>query len=139
MGLGAQIVWLFVMAVPIASITWTITQEEILREPREYAQRQSEHAGQWWVRKFFYLFTCQYCFSHYVALFFLVITGYRLLSPGWPGYVIGFFSLVWVANVYMSIYAWLRQEFKREKYEAKAVEHELKEKTAAPHIEKPAA
>jgi hypothetical protein len=137
--LGAQIVWLFVLALPVASVAWTLTQEEISREPREYAQRQSEHAPQWWKRKFFYLFTCQYCTSHYVTLFFVAVTGYKLLSPGWPGYLISLFAVVWVANFYMSVYAWLRQEFKTQKFEAKAVEHEVNQKISGPKIERPAA
>lgn len=128
MPLGSQIVWLFVLAVPVACVTWTITQEEIFREPREYCEKQVQCAPEWWKRKFFYLFTCHYCFSHYVTVFFVAITGYQLLVSGWPGYVIAFFAVVWVANVYMSIYAWLRQQYKTQKFEAKVVEHEVKKK-----------
>ena len=36
-------------------------------------------------RKFFYLFTCEYCFSHYVTVFFLILTRYRLLLDDWRG------------------------------------------------------
>ena len=32
-----QLTWLFVLALPVASIAWTITHEEIFREPREWA------------------------------------------------------------------------------------------------------
>lgn len=137
--LANQVVWLFVMALAIASVSWTVTQEEIFHEARLYAQRQSESARQGWRRKLFYPLTCHYCFSHYVAAFFVGITGYKLLSQRWPGYLISFFAVVWVANLYMSVYAWLRQEFKREKFEAKVMEHEAEEKTSRPHIEKPAA
>lgn len=137
--LAAQLVWLLVLPLAVASVAWTITQEEITREVRDYALRQSESAPQWWKRKFFYLSTCQYCTSHYVTLFFVAITGYKLLSPRWPGYLISFFAVVWVANFYMSVYAWLRQEFKTQKFEAKAVEHEVNEKISGPKIERPAA
>ena len=60
-------------------------------------------AEAWYERKFFYLFTCEYCFSHYVTIFFLIITRYTLLYDGWRGYLIAGFSLVWIANQYMSI------------------------------------
>lgn len=68
-------------------------------------------------RKFFYLFTCEYCFSHYVTIFFLIITGYQLLLTDWRGYLIAGFALVWIANFYMSIFAFLRQSIKLEKTE----------------------
>jgi hypothetical protein len=29
------------------------------------------------------LFTCEYCFSHYVTVFFLLITRYNLLYADW--------------------------------------------------------
>ncbi len=68
-------------------------------------------------RKFFYLFTCEYCFSHYIAAVFLVITRYKLLLPDWRGYLIAGFSLVWVANVYMGIFARIRLDLRKERIE----------------------
>ena len=73
-------------------------------------------------RKFFYLFTCEYCFSHYVAAVFLLITKFKLLYPEWRGYLIAGFSLVWVANVYMSLFARIRLEVKRERVQIKQQE-----------------
>ncbi|HEV8181656.1 MAG TPA: hypothetical protein VGQ61_04740, partial [Candidatus Angelobacter sp.] len=67
MPLTLQIVWLFTLALPIASIAWTITHEEVFREPREYCIRQSESHPNPACRKFFFLFTCEFCFSHYVT------------------------------------------------------------------------
>jgi len=63
-----QLVWLFVLAIPIASIAWTITHEEIFRETREYCKRQCEPGRNVFRRKFFYLFTCEYCFCYYVVI-----------------------------------------------------------------------
>ena len=136
--LSQQVVWLVILAIPIASISWTITQEEVFREPRDYCLRMSQHASRGWMRKFFYLFTCHYCLSHYVTAVFLVLTKFKLLYLDWRGYIISLFALVYVANFYISVYAWLRQQFKREKYEARIIEHEAKEKTGS-RIEKPAA
>jgi hypothetical protein len=140
MSLPAQVVWLLVMAIPIACIAWTVTQEEILREFHDYAERQRDNAPQLWKRKFYYLLTCPYCFSHYVAIFFLVLTRYKLLYQDWRGYIIAGFALVWVANQYMSVYALLRQDLKKERFVAKAVEHRVKQEIE-PQIEihKPAA
>jgi hypothetical protein len=73
-------------------------------------------------RKFFYLLTCPFCLSHYVTLFFLFFTGYRLLLEDWRGYVLAGFSLVWVANLYMNVYALIRQGLKKEKAEITVLE-----------------
>ena len=75
-------------------------------------------------RKFFYVFTCEYCFSHYVAAAAVGLTGFRLLVPGWPGALIAWLSVVWVANVYMSLFVRLRLDIKRERVEISAEERE---------------
>ena len=116
------LVLLFVLAVPIACIAWTVTHEEVFREPREWMTKRSERARSIWVRKFFYLFTCEYCFSHWVTLAFLFITRYKLVYDDWRGYLIAGFSLVWVANMYMSFFGRLRLDIKREKVEIAAEE-----------------
>ena len=127
-----QIVWLLLLALPIACAAWTVTHEEVFREPRDYCLDRSQHARNLAVRKFFYLFTCEYCFSHYVTIFFLIVTRYRLLLDDWRGYVIAFFALVAVANVYMSSFGRLRQEVKTEGLEAKKKEIELEEAKNGP-------
>jgi len=113
--LGTQILWLVLLSLPVSCIAWTVTHEDLFREPREYCIRRSEGAGRWYIRKFFYLFSCEYCFSHYVALAVLIMTGYRLLLPDWRGFVIAGFALVWVANLSMSLFARLRLEIKSER------------------------
>ena len=120
-----QIIWLFVLAVPIAAIAWTVTHEEIFREPRQYCARQTEDNPLFLPRKFFYIFTCEYCFSHYVTIFFLIITRYKLLYDDWRGYLIAGFALVWIANQYMSIYAHLRLDIRKDRIEIKHVEKQV--------------
>ncbi|HEV7506718.1 MAG TPA: hypothetical protein VGS07_17630 [Thermoanaerobaculia bacterium] len=122
-----QIVWLLVLAVPIACVAWTVTHEEIFKEPREYCAHRSQSARSLAGRKFFYLFTCEYCFSHYVTIFFLILTRYRLLLDDWRGYLVAFFALVAVANVYMSAFGRLRQEVKSQSLEATIKEETLKD------------
>ncbi len=77
-------------------------------------------------RKLFFIFTCEYCFSHYVTIFFLLVTRYRLLFNDWRGFLIGGFALVWVANQYMSLYGRLRLDIRRERVEIKEVEQQVK-------------
>jgi hypothetical protein len=125
MALGLQIIWLFILAIPIACISWTVTHEEIFREPREYFIRKSTTCPTFWQRKFFYLFTCEYCFSHYVTVAVLLLTSYTLLFDDWRGYVISGFSLVWIANVYMTLFALVRQGVKSEKLEVELKEEQL--------------
>lgn len=125
MDIRTQIAWLFLLSIPIASISWTVTHEEVFREPREYFVRMSQSGKTIIVRKFFYLFTCEYCFSHYVTALFLFITRYQLLIEDWRGYLIGGFALVWIANIYMSLYAFIRIDIKKERIRAKHEEVKL--------------
>ena len=115
MSLGLQIAHLFLLAIPIACISWTVTHEEVFKEPREFCVRCSKENRYFFVRKFFYLFTCEYCFSHYVTIGMLFLTDYHLLFPDWRGYLVGGFSLVWVANLYMSLFYMIRIDIKKDK------------------------
>jgi hypothetical protein len=125
--IALQIVWLFVLALPVASIAWTITQEEIFREPREYCLDRSRNCPKWYQRKVFYVLTCEYCLSHYIAIFFLAISRFTLLLPGWRGFLIALFSLVWIGNFYMGLYGRLRLDIKSTKIDVKKEEHALNE------------
>jgi hypothetical protein len=125
-----QLLWLFILAAPVACVAWTVTHEEVFREARQWCERRSETARRIYQRKFFYLFTCEYCFSHYVAGAAVLLTGYRLLLPDWRGGVIAWFTLVWVANVYMSLFGRLRLDIKRERVEIKLEERAVDRETA---------
>jgi hypothetical protein len=125
-GLGLQVALLFVLAMPIASIAWTVTHEEIFREPRDWCLNRSKTCRSIFQRKFFYLFTCEYCFSHYVTIGLLVLTRYHLWLPDWRGYVLAGFSLVFIANIYMSAFGELRLEIRQDRQEI-ATNEELAE------------
>lgn len=125
MDLQTEIIWLFILAIPIASMSWTVTHEEVFREPRQYCIRMSKEGKRMAVRKFFYLFTCEYCFSHYITLLMLIITRYTLLIDDWRGYLISLFALVWVANIYMSLYAFIRVDIKKERIKTKSEQQKL--------------
>jgi hypothetical protein len=117
MSLSLQVLSLFIIALPVASVAWTITHEEVMHEFHQFCLLQSKARGHLLARKFFYLFTCEFCLSHYVAAVFLIVTGYKLLYPDWRGYLIAGFSLVWVANVYMSVFGWIRLDLRMERAE----------------------
>jgi hypothetical protein len=109
-----QFAYLLLLALPIACVSWTVTHEEVFREPREFCKKKAQDCKPLPMRKFFYLFTCEYCFSHYVAAMFLVITRFTMLYAGWRGYLVSWFALVWIANIYMSVFNRLRLEIKHE-------------------------
>lgn len=120
-----MIVELFVLAIPIACVARTVVFEEVFREAREYCKCRSETCSRILEKKFFYLFTCEYCFSHYVTVLFLFITGYHLLFLDWRGYLISFFALVFVANAYLNLYNRLRIDITAQKVQTKATEQEI--------------
>ncbi|MCU1288758.1 MAG: hypothetical protein JWN60_987 [Acidobacteria bacterium] len=125
MQISTQIFWLVILSMIVASIAWTVTQEEIFREIREKCEERSQNCGSLLQRKFFYVFTCEYCFSHWVTILILILTGFQLLLDDWRGYVLAFFALPWLANQWMSLYRRLRVGIKHENVKAKVVEGQL--------------
>ena len=121
-----QIYTLVILSLVVASLSWTVTQEEVFREFHDYCAGRSQATQRILERKFFYLFTCEYCFSHYVTVVLLIITKYTLLFPDWRGYLIAGFSMVWIANIYMSLYNLIRIDLKKEKIRAEKEESELR-------------
>jgi hypothetical protein len=126
MTISTQLTWLFILAIPIACIAWTITHEEIFKEPRDFCAKYSRISKTLLQRKFFYVFTCEYCFSHYVTILILVVSKYHLLFNDWRGYLIAGFSLVWIANIYMSLFNLIRADLKKENTEISIKEEEKK-------------
>ena len=126
-----QVFWLLTLAAPVSAISWAVTHEELFRELQEFSKRESSQAPTTVRRKALYLLTCEFCFSHYVSIVFLLLTHFQLLLPGWRGYLIALFALVWIANLYMSFYAHIRLDVKHERIEIKRKETALKEKRTA--------
>lgn len=123
--LWQQIVWLLVLALPVATVSWTVVHEEVFRELREFCAERSKACRGLLQRKFFYVFTCEYCFSHYVVALVLATTGYRLLLDDWRGYLLSFFALAGMANVYLSLYSRLRVDIKSERLDVVAKEEAI--------------
>jgi hypothetical protein len=114
LSLEYQTGFLLLLSLPVACISWTVTHEEIFREPRDYCKDKSNNCGSLYLRKLFYLFTCEYCFSHYVTATLLLLTHFQMLYAGWRGYLIAEFALVWAANTFMSLFNRIRLDLKAE-------------------------
>ena len=122
MPIGRQVLLLFLFAIPVACVTWTLTHEDVFREPREWLTARSQASRNILSRKFFYLFGCEYCFSHYVTIGMLFLTRFTLVLEGWRGYLIAGFSIVWIANLYMSLFGRLRLAITSERQDIAVVE-----------------
>ncbi len=125
MDISTQIFWLLILSMVVASIAWTVTQEEIFKEWREFCDDRRNNCQSLSQRKFFYVFTCEYCFSHWTTILILLLTGFQLLIDDWRGYILAFFAIPWLANQMMSIYRRLRVGIKHENLKAKIVEEKL--------------
>ena len=119
-----QVVRLLILAVPVAWLAWTVTKEEVFREARDYCVKQSRECRRLLHRKFFYLFTCEYCFAHWCALGLQFVYHFKLAFDDWRGYAVGFAALVWTANVYMSLYQRLRVDIRKDRAVADRAEAE---------------
>ena len=125
MSISNQIFWTVILSLIVASIAWTVTQEEIFSEWRDAFEKKSKTASNILVRKFFYVFTCEYCFSHWVTILILILTGFRILIEDWRGYILAFFLLPWLANQWMSVYRRLRVGIKHENLLAEVVKEKI--------------
>jgi hypothetical protein len=114
---GTDLLTLLILALPVAAIAWTVTHEELFRELRDYCAKRSEKCGTLPARKFFYLFTCEYCFSHYVSAGMLLMTRFTLLYDDWRGWFITWLALVWVANHLIGVFGRLRLGIRSERLE----------------------
>ena len=114
---GHDLLALFILALPVAAISWAVTHEEMFRELHDYCVDRSRAATRLPARKFYYLLTCEYCLSHYVSAGMLLLTQFKLLYEDWRGYFIAWLSLVWVANHLISLYGRLRLGIRSERLE----------------------
>ena len=123
--MAAQIFWVLVLAIPIACVSRTVVFEEIFRELRDWCDQRQQCSRNLLARKLYYILTCEYCFSHYVTIFFLILTGFRLLIDDWRGYLLSFFALVLVANAYLNLYNRLRVDITQAKVQTKRLEKQI--------------
>ena len=60
-----------------------------------------------------------------MAAGFIALTQFQLLLADWRGYLVAWFAVVAVANLYMSLFGRLRVDIKSEGLEAKVKEQEI--------------
>src|SRR5437868_5249614 len=83
MSLGTQVVWLFVMALAVASVAGTVTHEEVFRERREYGAKQGRKPPILPRRRSSYCLPCNSVFGPSVAAFFLRFPGTKFFFKTW--------------------------------------------------------
>ena len=127
MEIATQIFGLIILSMVVACIAWTVTQEEIFREWNEYCKNKCENRENLLKRKFFYVFTCEYCFSHWVTILILILSNFQLLINDWRGYILAFFTITWLANFWMITYHRLRVEIKHENALAEKVKEGIED------------
>lgn len=128
MDYGSQVALAALLALPVACIVWTFTQEEIFRELRDGLKAyQRRHPDSTWRKKLAYLPTCPYCLSHYVAATFIAMFNFSMLTDDWRGYVVSLFSIVLISNVYITLYNLLRVALRASKAAADRAEAEAEE------------
>jgi hypothetical protein len=93
---------LFMLALVVAVISRTVTQEAIFAELQSWARSRSTAFG----RKLAYPLQCQYCFSHWVAAGLTAVIGYTAVQTGSTAYdfLLTVFFLVGVANGFLIAY-----------------------------------
>ena len=94
---------LFELALVVAVISRTVTKEEVFREWREMCARHAA-CGTLPKRKLCYVFTCTYCFSHWVSLGVVVASGFHFVCGDWRGLIMAIFAMVGIANLYAVAY-----------------------------------
>lgn len=130
MPIGHQVLLLFLFAIPVACVSWTVTHEALFSELRDWLTARSQASRNILSRKFYYVFSCEYCFSHYVTIGTLLLTRYTLVFEDWRGYLIAGFSIVWIANFYMSLFGRLRLAITSERQDIAVVEKMVQKEEA---------
>jgi hypothetical protein len=131
---GTELLQLLVLALPVAAISWTVTHEDLFREVHDYCVDRSKKAERLPIRKFFYLLTCAYCFSHYVSAAVVMATGFKLLYGDWRGLVIAWLAIVWVANHFISLYGRLRLGIQSERLDI-GLKEAVTKRSGGAHVE----
>jgi len=106
MDLTTNVLFLFILAMPIASIAWTVTHEEVVGEFRDYCIVESKTT------------TLPQFFLSLPAINFCIQAEAPKREPsGWRGHLIAGFSLVSIANMYMGIFGGIRLDIRKERAE----------------------
>lgn len=129
-----------ILALPVACVSWTVTHEKVFEPMRQWfddihTARYSFTRERGWVERFLrhmaYAPTCEYCFSHYVAMVALWFYPVPMLlfasnfTHPLATIVLTWFALVWVANLYMNLHFRLRLSIRESGNRSKVIERSL--------------
>ncbi len=108
---------LFYYAAVVAVLVRSITKEEITREPRRWlSDFAHDRRHNRVLRKLAYMPTCEFCCSFWVTLILLAgVFQFGLIFDDWRGYFVSIFTVMAVANVYMSLFDYLRVDLRKER------------------------
>jgi hypothetical protein len=125
-----ELVAVCLVAIPVACVSWTIAKEELFREFREWCkanglacEKIKNRIGRFIMVKLNYLPRCYYCTSFYVCEVFILLTGVKFVSPGWQGAVCAWFAVVFIAQVYLTLFNLLRVALRHYQAVADIAEH----------------
>ncbi len=108
-----QLLFAALLALPVACVSWTVSNEEVFRDLRDWLDKVSQRSRNLLIKKACYLPTCHYCLSHWITAMFLLLTGFTFLLNDWRGYILSEFAVVMIANVYLTLYSLLRVSLRR--------------------------
>jgi hypothetical protein len=81
---------LFILSLPTAAISFGVTETKFTRSLREWMKQKNRLLGE--------LFSCGYCFGHWVALVLVALYRPRMLSLWRPAdFVLTVFAVAWLA------------------------------------------
>ena len=91
------------LSLVTASISFTVTETKLFLPLREWMNTRSALAGE--------LFSCGYCFGHWVALGLVAMYRPRLFVAWWPfDYVLTALVIAWLAAFQWALMCWFMQK-----------------------------
>jgi hypothetical protein len=95
----AEVVWLSLVT---SSISYTVTETKLFKTPREWVQKK-------WSRG--EVFSCGYCFGHWVAFALVAIYRPRLFEIWWPlDYLLTALVIAWLSGIQWVLMCFLMQK-----------------------------
>jgi len=102
-----ELMMLAMLAIPAAFAAWTITQEEIFQDFREWLETACKDRC-YVAKKLAFLPTCYFCTGTWTGFFFLMLCPMKFVSQGIQGYLLAWFTLAAIEQVYLTSFHILR-------------------------------
>jgi hypothetical protein len=95
----AEVIWLSLVT---ASISFTVTETKLFKAPREWVQKKWRWGE---------VFSCGYCFGHWVAFALVAIYRPRLFDVWWPlDYLLTALVIAWLSGIQWALMCLLMQK-----------------------------